>query len=516
MSYKFSAAEGKVLKVVGTESHALMESIEDFELTSTDNEIFDVTLKTREEGKTYSFKVSSRSTAKASTDFPISTIDPVRSEFDKNELNIAKHKDITVKLDLNGNIFVGLQDGSGGLGSGSDYTYDEAADEIVISKEYLKKQSNGELEIVFDVSSGADPVLIVNITDTRSNIKVAGNAYEDEIARMNYPDNLDIDSYDSGWILKITSGTVKTRVSDADLTFEGLPEGLSASAEGLKGNRIKITLSGRAFAPVSSTVKIGIIIKGSVVEETAALDSDPVEVLLLPGGFYASPEHSLLFTNELVIVSNTDITGDIVIGRGKPITTINSNVDIYGYLYVDSSLTINSNFKVGASSKNAKLFVKGSVLNQSNTKIFGDLFYRDELTDNSKLTVTGVVQQRTVEIPEVSIPKARPEQWYINNGYTIISDSWTPVTLKDNGKYYFKDNYSFNSINKNVDNVTIVGMKDITINSNFSGSGILFTPSGKITVNSRFDFIGICVSQATVLASNTDLTFKPYTELPFN
>ncbi|MHB1394646.1 MAG: X2-like carbohydrate binding domain-containing protein [Clostridia bacterium] len=509
ISYEYSA--GNVNKLVDGVAYRLMESVDEFSIIPTENHLFDIHIKTSKEGKDYNFKVERRRGGNIKTNAEISSITPVTAVFDKN---ILLQQDISININLNGNDLHGLRNDLNLLNPKTDYTVNRNI--VTLKKDYLALQPNGTMFIVFDVSNGVDPVLSVEVRDTSTFLKIAGNSYEDDLVRMNYPGNLEIDPNDNKWVLAVTNGTVANDINKNDLAITGLPSGINVTAAKRTGNRIEITLSGTASAPIMTTKSVGIVIKGSGVNEASALDSDAIEVFMLHGASYASPEHNLMFTNDFVITSSSTITGDVVIGRGKNLTTINSDCNIYGYVYVDSSLTVNSKFEVGKSSKKTKLFVKGTVDIENNTKINGDLFYRDTLKINSKLTVKGVTEQRAVEIPPISIPTSRPEQWYIDNGYTIINNSWTTVNLVDNGKYYFKDNYFFNSPNTNIDNVTIVGMKNITINSNFSGSGILFTPYGKILINSITEFTGMCVSQSTELQSGTTLRFKRFTELPFD
>ena len=524
VTYKFSDTDGKVSKVIGTETHTLMESIEDFELRSEDYKIFDVSITTHEEGKTYNFKVSYRSTAEVNTDFPISTIDPVWSEFDKNVLNIAKNSDIKVKISLNGNLFIGLQDESGGLASDTDFTYNEAAGEVVIKKAYLAAQSNGAIDIVFDVSSGADPVLTVDIADTSANIKVVGNANEDEIARMNYPGNLEIDSYDYEWVLKLTNGTVKSGITDEDLIFSGLPAGLDAAAESLENNRIKVTLSGRTYVPVSSTTEIGIIIKGSAVTEPGAVDSDAVTVYLLPGSSYPEPGQSIVYTGYFAIGNGININGDVVIGKGVIEESEASphlmfqNININGYIYVGTSLVAGKIIHFGSSNRNVKVFVNGSVFFDRDVDIFGDIYYDGGFYAEKPDTIriTGEKKQSAVEIPAVNMPALKPDEWYEENGYTIIESFSQHVDLEDNGKYFFKcDDYWFYDNITELDNVTIVSKGSISFMKKFIGSGIIAAPEGNITFTNNSDFTGALVAEITSLLNNCTFTYKKYNELPF-
>lgn len=90
-----------------------------------------------------------------------STITPVTAAFDKNTQNQA---DIAVNLNLNGNTFTGIKDGSTYLTQGTDYTLTGNA--VTLNKNYLAGKEIGELKLTFDFSKGVDPVLTVTIRDT--------------------------------------------------------------------------------------------------------------------------------------------------------------------------------------------------------------------------------------------------------------------------------------------------------------------------------------------------------------
>lgn len=90
-----------------------------------------------------------------------SQIDPTKATFDKNT---EAQADVAVTLTLNGNTFVGIKEGTTYLAEGSDYTINDNI--VIISKEYLANHEIGELKLTFDFNKGADPVLMVTITDT--------------------------------------------------------------------------------------------------------------------------------------------------------------------------------------------------------------------------------------------------------------------------------------------------------------------------------------------------------------
>lgn len=509
ISYEYS--DGNVNKVVDGVAYRLMESVEEFTITPTENHLFDIHIKTSIEGENYDFKVERRRGGNIKTNTVISSISPAAVVFDKN---ILLQNDISINLNLNGNDLNGLRNDLNILNSMTDYSI--SGNILTLKKEYLAAQPNGTINIVFDVSNGVDPVLSVEIRDTSTFIKLAGNSYEDDLVRMNYPGNLEIDPGDSEWVVNVTNGTVADDFTENDLTITGLPAGINVSAAKGSGNRIVITLSGTASAPVTTIRQVEIVLKSTGAAEASVIDSDIIEVFLLPGASFASPEHNLVFTNEIVFGNNVTITGDIVIGRGNTMTTLDNNCNIYGYVYVDSSLTANNNAIFGKSGKKTKVFVKGSAIFNNNVDIYGDLYYRDTLVTRNKFDITGVAEKSAVEIPPVSIPVLKPEQWYRDNGYTIVNNSSTNVNLEDNGKYFFKTSYTFNKSITGLDNVIIAGTGNITFSNNFSGSGIIFAPNGTIIFNNTTNLTGMSISQSTELNNNSTLTFKRYIELPFD
>ncbi len=509
VSYEYSA--GNVNKLVDGVAYRLMESVDEFSIIPTENHLFDIHIKTSKEGKNYDFKVERRRGGNIKTNAEISSITPVTAVFDKN---IPLQQDISITMDLNGNDLHLLRNDLNILNSMTDYSVN--GNIVTLKKEYLAVQPNGTIFIVFDVSNGVDPVLSIQVKDSSTFLKIAGNAYEDDLVRMNYPGNLEIDPGDNIWTIAVINGTVANDINNNDLTITGLPAGISVSAVKGAGNRIVITLSGSAVAPVTSIKSIGIVIKGSGVNETSALDSDAIEVFLLPGASFASPEHNLVFTNEIIFKNNVTITGDIVIGRGNTMTTIDNNCSIYGYVYVDSSLTSNNNTVFGRSGKHTKVFVKGSAIFNNNVDIYGDLYYRDTLVTKNVFDITGVAEKGAVEIPAVSLPVLKEERWYRDNEYTIVNNSSETVNLLDNGKYYFKTSYNFDGDISGLENVIIAGYGDFTFNNNFSGSGIIFAPNGTIIFNNTTNLTGMCIGKSTILNNNSTLTFKRYLELPFD
>ncbi len=88
-------------------------------------------------------------------------ITPASAVFDKKA---DKQENITVTMNLNGNIFLGIKNGSAALVNGADY--EVVNNTAIIKKSYLAAQGIGTLNLTFDFSQGNDPVLKVTIVDT--------------------------------------------------------------------------------------------------------------------------------------------------------------------------------------------------------------------------------------------------------------------------------------------------------------------------------------------------------------
>jgi len=93
-----------------------------------------------------------------------------------------------------------------------------------------------------------------------------------------------VSSTDRSWILKLTTGLVKSGVSAANLSVSGLPAGLSYSAGKGSSNSIIVTVTGTALQPVSTPVDISIVVKSSAVSQTTLGNSEPLWVQLKPSG----------------------------------------------------------------------------------------------------------------------------------------------------------------------------------------------------------------------------------------
>lgn len=99
------------------------------------------------------------------------SVTPTNALFDKHP---DKQTDVAVSLDRAGHILNGIKVGGQTLAEGNDYIV--AGDTVTLLKDSLVNLTVGLHNIVFDLSAGSDPILILTITDTsvaEGNIKVA-------------------------------------------------------------------------------------------------------------------------------------------------------------------------------------------------------------------------------------------------------------------------------------------------------------------------------------------------------
>lgn len=88
---------------------------------------------------------------------------------------------------------------------------------------------------------------------------------------------------DNSWEISLNSGTLKGGVGDdltSSLSIEGLPEGLSWTAQNGGDNKILIIVSGPAGNMVLESAPVTVIVKGSAVNEADASDSDGLPLSL--------------------------------------------------------------------------------------------------------------------------------------------------------------------------------------------------------------------------------------------
>ena len=92
------------------------------------------------------------------------SLDPTTANFDKNTSGVDCG-DVIVTLTQGSYTFSAIMNGAAALQLGEDYTV--SGDVYTIKKEYLTALGLGTQLLTFDMNGGADPTLIITITDTR-------------------------------------------------------------------------------------------------------------------------------------------------------------------------------------------------------------------------------------------------------------------------------------------------------------------------------------------------------------
>ena len=90
-----------------------------------------------------------------------SGITPTSATFDQAS---GKQSDVAVSVNWNGNTLTGISNGTYSLVRGTDYTV--SGNTVTISKNYLAAQALGTVHLLFNFSSGNDPVLSVTVSDS--------------------------------------------------------------------------------------------------------------------------------------------------------------------------------------------------------------------------------------------------------------------------------------------------------------------------------------------------------------
>ena len=366
------------------------------------------------------------------------------------------------------------------------------------------------------------------------NQNASGNPYNLQMTFQDQSNNVTVPIEVSGAVVKagfltaflpgstnfavaVTGVTLNPNVMNLNIGATGM---LTADVVPANATNMNVTWSSsnNAVATVSSGGLVTAVSAGNATITVTTVDgnfSAQCVVTVPQSSQTFQPGDFVLYSNNVVINNNAMVTGNVIIGNGTNMVYIHNNSNFLGDVYVNTNLTVNNNACFGKSTLPVQLLVKGSVTFHNNVDIYGDLFYEGNLTVNNHLNVTGQKLQKTVNNPQVNLPALKTEQWYSDNGYTIVvNNSWPWVDLQDNGKYFFKTSYAFDN-NSGVDNIIMACAGDITFNNNFEGSGIIFAPNGTVTFNNGCNFTGFIISKAVVLNNNIELTYKAYTNLPY-
>jgi|GEM_PF-4538269 len=127
------------------------------------------------------------------------------------------------------------------------------------------------------LDSSAIPATIALAATT----KIAGTPTDASVKLA--PGNTAIDSSDNKWVITLSSGTVRSSVTTADVIVTGLPANLTFSvAKAAAANAIELTISGTAINAVTTPTTITVVIKGSAVTESGFANSDQISLTLTP------------------------------------------------------------------------------------------------------------------------------------------------------------------------------------------------------------------------------------------
>lgn len=236
----------------------------------------------------------------------------------------------------------------------------------------------------------------------------------------------------------------------------------------------------------------------------------PDATMVVKGDLIGSQLNGGAFNN----VSNIYFDGDVNIDGGSAglgsskqpgtiyvngdLTLWNGSRDIYGDVYV------NGNFTLKDANIHGNIYVNGDV-ELGNTPTIKDdvrIYYSGTLSHPKhgypQSILAKTVHQSEVPITMksfVNIPQVKPNQWFIDNGFT-------KKIMPENMKLYDDDinikSYYDNTLGKNVDtfnNAIIVSNGDITIKSrDLKMTGVLIAPNGKVTFEGK-SFEGLVVAR---------------------
>jgi hypothetical protein len=165
--------------------------------------------------------------------------------------------------------------------------------------------------------------------------QITGNATGNATVSVLAPGNTNISSFDNTWTLNVTSGTVKTGVTESELTITGLPAGITATAVKGTGNTIVITVAGIAGPALSADVTVSIVVESSAVNEQNASASAAITVSIIRGILVAgnaTGNNTVTMQGPAQInVSGADNTWVLTVTNGTVKTGLGVNdVDITG------------------------------------------------------------------------------------------------------------------------------------------------------------------------------------------
>ncbi len=213
----------------------------------------------------------------------------------------------------------------------------------------------------------------------------------------------------------------------------------------------------------------------------------------------------------LYVHGNLTLAGTIVHGNvyvsGNAFLSYSSSVDS---IFVNENLSVINSSKINSDSyvhgdlsfnwdilqfnNNAKLYYKGTLTYPSIT------YYNDNLANNVYHD-ENIQTVSLVELPQVSEPKLRSQQWYSDNGY--INDS--SASIVHNIRVY-TESYQQPANMNSAENIIIVAYDGNIILDGMWGegkvSGILFAPKGSVIFNGD-TFEGLVIARDGFISSTS-------------
>ncbi len=289
-------------------------------------------------------------------------------------------------------------------------------------------------------------------------------------------------------------------------------------------------------APGSYTVSLT---ASNAHDSDTCTKSDYIRVTEKPFIDYVIDENVFVYGTYLNLEGSASVTGDgatVVVTEGLSLGG-NGGVAVSN-IYVDSSVTLSSgNANFGSDEEPGKICINGdltitggnrgiygdvyvdgnchleSVKIYGNVSVNGDLNLDDvDLVGDGHIYYTGSVSgeipgkcihQSTVpgfSMPDLAIPPAKPDEWYVANGYV------GSTSLSDNKKIFVQGSISTSGP---ADNVIIVARNgDITIDKG-KVTGIFFAPNGKVTFRGKIlEGVVIAHGGLSVERGGKEVTFR--------
>ena len=486
-----------------------MEGVTFFQVARIEEEdLYSIYIKTENEVDGYNYKVNPRLKNDGTLHAIISTVSPAAAVFDKNPANQA---DVAVDVHLNGNKLNYLYHGDKLLQPGIHYTI--SGNTVLIKKEYLYDLTGANEKITFDVSNGIDPVLNISIINTAAIQQIQASIGNFDVVRMLGPGNTSVDPADRSWVIRLANCNLKNMIPSGGIEVLNLPAGLGFSYTAADASTLILTVQGSANPAVNLIQDIRIRINPSAVEQTGFSASDYMTAKIIPAGVPYTPDQFVVYSNDVIMGNNAVVKGVVVTGRNNALVTIDK-IHFTGDLYVACSFKADNNNSV----YNGNVYVSGNI-DLARVSISRNLYFSGNEIRN-RATFQNKYRQN-VAMPPKNVPPLKSYEWYVQNGYTIVTSSSYTIpagTTGSNLKYYFTNNCVVSAANAN--NIVLVGEKNITLsNGSYINNSLIFAPNAgtRVSFGNTSSFIGSIISDVTIINNVCYVEYKKYEgQLPFD